>query len=167
MNSKQFLKQVQARHDLHSQYALAKKLGMSQSRVSMYMRGEREFDEQTCLKVSALLDEGPQYVLASIQAERAKSSELKGVWNALAALAKKQKAAAVLAFMVGGWLTAGALLRASDTVLCILCEIGRRRRDRRIPVNLRFTHSRTKAAGRSAVLAALRPRNSLALAVSH
>lgn len=96
MNSRKFLRQVMEKYDLHSQYALAKKLGMSQSRVSMYMRGKREFDEETCLKVSKLLDEGPMYVefmVASIQAERSKNPAAKRVWIALAGMVKKQRAA--------------------------------------------------------------------------
>ncbi len=98
MNSKQFLGQVMKEHDLHSQYALAKKLGMSQSRVSMYMRGRREFDEETCLQVSKLLNEGPMYVefmVASVQAERAKTPAARKVWVALAGMVKKQRAAAL------------------------------------------------------------------------
>ena len=92
MNSAQFLDKVKARHALTSDYQVAKYLGLSPNRISMYRRGKREFDELTCMKVAHALDEHALYVMASIQGERAKDSEVKRVWLECAKIGKKAKA---------------------------------------------------------------------------
>ncbi len=96
MNSADFLDAVRRRHKLTSDYQVGKLTGIKPSRISMYRIGKREFDDATCLAFAEALGKAPLYVIAEIQAERAKKPDIKKVWKALARMTKKAKAAALL-----------------------------------------------------------------------
>lgn len=103
MNSVEFIDAVRERHGLTSDNKLAAYLDIDRGRISMYRRRARKLDPIACHKVAEALDESPEFVMACIQAERAKRTEDRVVWQRLAQLAKKSAAAAILlALMVGG-----------------------------------------------------------------
>ena len=102
MNSADFLDQIRQQMDLPSDNQVAKLLGMPRERISMYRTGKREFDQDTCVAVAELLGEPPEFVLASIEAERAKSKNLKRVWASIANMAKKGQAAGLVSLAIIG-----------------------------------------------------------------
>lgn len=84
MNSKQFIDYYKNQKGLGSYYQVAKALGISQSRLSMYRREKREFDDATALKVEQDLALPRGYVMCEIQAARAKDPDIKKAWIAVA-----------------------------------------------------------------------------------
>ncbi len=122
MNSVAFLDAVRDRHGLDSDNKLAAFLDINRGRVSLYRTGARTLAPVDCHKVARALDARPEYVLACVQAERAKRSEDRAAWNRLAMLAKKAGAApaAVLVALSAGLLPYQA---KAANVLCILCKV--------------------------------------------
>ncbi len=96
MDSVQFLDAVRAKHSIPSDRKLARFLGVAQGRMSLYRTGTRKLDPDACLKVAKALELPPEHVFASVQAERAKHTEHRRVWERLAKMAKNAGAAAVV-----------------------------------------------------------------------
>lgn len=88
MNTVDFLDAVKRRHGLASDYALAKRLGWSTSRVAQYRISSRELDDEGCVQIAAELGIEPAYVLAVIAGARAKDAAIKKHWAAAAKLLK-------------------------------------------------------------------------------
>jgi transcriptional regulator with XRE-family HTH domain len=99
MDSVQFLDAVRAKHGIPSDRKLARFLGVAQGRMSLYRTGTRKLDPDACLKVAKALELPPEHVFASVQAERAKRTEHRRVWERLAKIAKNAGAAAVVGFI--------------------------------------------------------------------
>ncbi len=93
MNSAKFLDAIKKKHGIQTDYSLGRILEISQSRISSYRTGRREFDEDTCVLVAIELDEPMEYVIAEIQAVRAARSNHTAAWRRLGRLAKKGKTA--------------------------------------------------------------------------
>ena len=100
MNSVQFIDAVRARHGLTSDNKVAAFLGIPRPRISLYRTGTRKLDPDACLKVAKALDLPAEHVFASVQAERAKRTEHRRVWERLAKIAKHGGAAAVVGLAV-------------------------------------------------------------------
>jgi transcriptional regulator with XRE-family HTH domain len=81
----EFLDAVKARHQLTSDYQLAKLLGVKQQTISSYRIGRSRLDEEMALRVAAELDLEPAHVLACIAAERTKSERVRKAWQRAAA----------------------------------------------------------------------------------
>ena len=128
MNSADFLDAVRDKHGLTSDYQVAKKLEIPLSSISMYRTHRREFDDQVSMKIADALGESSLYVMASIQVERAKSSEVKAVWEYCAKIGKGIRAASVIGFVGVLGLSASVMGDLEMNVLCILCKIRRLRR---------------------------------------
>jgi len=109
--SNDFVRAIRARHNVLSDYALAKLLGITRSAVSEHKLGlSKAFGDQTGYRIAELLDLDPGYVLASLAAERAKTPEVKRVWQRMARAAGT---AAVLVMAV--FLSWGFTMAASPT----------------------------------------------------
>lgn len=80
----QFLDALKARHDLPSDYAARKILDVSKATISNYRVGKTFFDDDVALKVAALLELDPGYVLACIHEERTKRPQVKEAWHKVA-----------------------------------------------------------------------------------
>lgn len=123
MNSAEFLDRVRAEHGLTSDYQVGKKFQIPLSSISMYRTGKRQFDDAAAIKIAAALDEQPLYVIASVNAVRAKRSEVRDVWDYLAEVGKSIRAASVMVlFGVYGLsvvLTGEMVMREQ----CILCKV--------------------------------------------
>jgi len=89
-----FLDALKARHQLTSDYQLAKLLNVSSSRVANYRMDRSKLDDAIALKVAELLDLEAGYVLACVHAERAKEPRERKAWAELA-----KRAAAALALL--------------------------------------------------------------------
>ena len=96
MNSADFLDELKIELELKTDYQLGKELDISHSRISMYRTGKREFDVLTCVAVADVLALPMQYVMAEIEAARAKNPKVREVWQIVAHLAKKAQAAALV-----------------------------------------------------------------------
>lgn len=68
------------RFNVESDYALAKRLGVSQQTISSYRTGRSRFDDDMALTVAQALHIDPLQVIASVNAERAKTPEQKARW---------------------------------------------------------------------------------------
>ena len=111
MKTADFLDALKARHNLPSDYAAAKFLGLTQAQVSRYRNGRDFFGDVVAMRVAELLDMPPGYVLACIHAERATDSAVAKVWTKLAASAKRGSATAaavILSVLFSGGPDAGA-----------------------------------------------------------
>lgn len=120
-----FLNDVKVKYDLPSDYALAKKLGMTRQRISRYRAGLDHLGDDAAVTVADALEVQPGYVLACIAAERTKSETARKAW---------ERAAQVLGGIAAGVViltnpvlgldaeTASLLtLAAESSALCILC----------------------------------------------
>jgi protein-disulfide isomerase-like protein with CxxC motif len=83
MNTPEYLDAVKRHLGISSDYALAKKLGFSQSAMSSYRTGRRVFDDDAALTVAQALGLNPLVVIAAANAERAKTPEQKARWSGL------------------------------------------------------------------------------------
>ncbi len=68
---------------VESDYALAKRLGTSQQTISSYRTGRSRFDDDMALTVAEALQIDPLQVIASVNAERAKTPEQRARWEGL------------------------------------------------------------------------------------
>ncbi len=98
MRSVEFLDAVRARHGLTSDRKLAAFLELEQPRVASYRTGRRTLDPEACVAVARALELPPEHVFASVQAERAKRTDHRRIWERLAKIAKHAGAAVVLAY---------------------------------------------------------------------
>ncbi|WP_322400355.1 DUF3693 domain-containing protein [Massilia luteola] len=83
MNTHEYLDAVKRHLGIASDYALAKKLGFSQSAMSSYRTGRRVLDDDAALTVAEALGINPLVVIAAANAERAKTDEQKARWTGL------------------------------------------------------------------------------------
>jgi transcriptional regulator with XRE-family HTH domain len=77
----EYLDAVKIRLDLPSDYAAAKALGVTRAAVSKYRLGNAFFDDTTALRVAEILDIQPFEVIAAANAERARDSETRSLWE--------------------------------------------------------------------------------------
>lgn len=96
MKTSDFVDAIRLRHDLRSDYMVAKLLDVAPNYVSQWRRGRNTMGDDTCMKVAELLELRPEYVLACVAAERAKSESVREAWERAAAAL-----AACLALAVG------------------------------------------------------------------
>lgn len=126
MTSVEFLDAVRARHSIPSDVQLAKFLKIDHSRVSLYRTGRRRLDPNACIKVAAALDLPAEHVFAAVQAERAKRTEHRRIWERLAKLARHAGAAVVLAYAATSPQPAPAAVSSAGAQDCIFCQTRRR-----------------------------------------
>lgn len=85
MKTIEFLDAVKERHNLTSDYQLAKFLKIRQSGISHYRTGKGGFDDEVAIKIAGVLDMPAGYVLACAHAEReAKRPKVRDAWEKLA-----------------------------------------------------------------------------------
>lgn len=94
-----------ARTGIESDYAMAKRLGITRQTASGYATGKHTLSNDVALKVAAELGLEPGYVLACMAAERAKRTEVREAWERVA---KRMAHAAVFVMCLGltyclGW----------------------------------------------------------------
>ncbi|WP_426078885.1 DUF3693 domain-containing protein [Janthinobacterium sp. PSPC3-1] len=77
----EFLDAVKEKLGITSDYALAKRLGFSLSTVSNYRTGRRILDDDAALDIAMALEVHPFEVIASVNAERAKTPEQRARWS--------------------------------------------------------------------------------------
>lgn len=98
----QFLDALSAKHGKASDYRLAKIMGCTPASISHYRHGRSYLNDETSLKVAALLDLEPGYVLACVYAERAARANAPEVQEAWERIALRVAAAVMMGVGVGG-----------------------------------------------------------------
>lgn len=125
----QLLDKVKSRYHLPSDYALAKRLGMSSERISKYRRKGGALAEENALRVAELLELDEGYVLACMEAERAQSDAARKAWERLADRLKSGGTVAALLLLVAvpalSPTPAEAAPARAGAVVCILCKVRR------------------------------------------
>jgi transcriptional regulator with XRE-family HTH domain len=85
MKANQYLDDVKTRHNLSTDYALAKTLAVSHGTISNYRKGRSVMDPTLAVKVAELLNLNPLVVIAAAELERARRDDVKKVWLRYAA----------------------------------------------------------------------------------
>jgi hypothetical protein len=80
----ELLDALKRRLSITSDYALAKEMGWSVSRLSNYTRGVSHLDTFGALQVADKLGESPLKIIAIVEAERTKRPEQRKRWQELA-----------------------------------------------------------------------------------
>ena len=80
MNTLEYLSAVKARLGIESDYALAQRLGITRSAVSIFTRGKGIFGDDVALSVAQILEINPLIVIAQANAERASTPEMRARW---------------------------------------------------------------------------------------
>jgi transcriptional regulator with XRE-family HTH domain len=83
MNTLEYLAACKERLGIESDYALAKRLGISQPTISSYRGGRSRMDDDVALTIAEILQINPLQVIAAANAERAKTPEQKARWEGL------------------------------------------------------------------------------------
>ncbi len=81
-----FLDEIKELRNVQSDYAVAKILGVRHTNLSNYRHGRSHFDAAMCIKVAEVLNVEPAYIMACMEAERAKTDEIRKVWERAAKL---------------------------------------------------------------------------------
>ena len=127
--TRDLLDAVKQRHKLPSDYALAAFLGMTRAHVSKYRCDRESLSDEKALRVAELLEMDAGYVLALMNAERAKRTHndaALSAWSNLAERLKRGGVAAALLLLVAA--PAPTPLNAApldNGAVCILCKIRR------------------------------------------
>lgn len=94
-NAADFLDALRVKHNLTSDYQLAKFLGMKTQQLSRYRGGSSTFDDTTSAKIAESLGIDPGFVAACMSAQRARTDDARRMWEKVA---KKVAAGAAIAF---------------------------------------------------------------------
>lgn len=79
----QFFDLIKTRHNLRSDYELARRLLITPASVSLHRKKPHGMDNLLALRVAKMLDYPAEYVLSCAACERAKCTEEKQVWMRL------------------------------------------------------------------------------------
>lgn len=119
----EYIEALKKNYKLTSDYQVSKKLGVSRERISNYRTEKSMFDDEMCIHVADLLKLDPLKVIADVHGDRAKKDTERQFWRNLAKHVPNL-AAGLMAFAV-----IPALLTLPSAGQCILCKIGRIRRN--------------------------------------
>ena len=81
MNTIEYLQAVKTRLGITSDYALAKALRVGHSTICSYRAGRSRIDDDVALTIAEILDLLPIQVIATANAERAKTPEQRARWT--------------------------------------------------------------------------------------
>lgn len=98
-----FLDALKVRCGLPSDYAIAQLLGVTRQQVSHWRRGAQGFSDLIAVQVAELLELDPMVVIAARNAERAKRTDERQVWEGVL----RKLAGAAIGLVLGAWLLAG------------------------------------------------------------
>ncbi len=79
--SAELMDALKAKIGVSSDYALAKKLGVNQARISAYRHGKEKPDFYICVKAGIFLNLDPARIAAEIELEKEKNEEKRGFWR--------------------------------------------------------------------------------------
>lgn len=79
-----------------SDYALGKAIGLGTARMSQYRLEQKRMGEELAVQLAELAGLDPLAVLADLQAENAKTEEVRRIWKRAGELARKLGTAAIV-----------------------------------------------------------------------
>ncbi len=94
-----FLDDLRAKLALPSDNKLARHLGMKRAQLGRYRGNYETFSDETSLKIARELQVEPDYIMACMAVQRAKSEATRAIWRRIAA--KLAPAAAVVLLALG------------------------------------------------------------------
>jgi transcriptional regulator with XRE-family HTH domain len=77
----EYLDEAKKRAGIESDYALAKRLGVTKAAISNYRQGISKMDDYTAAQIADLLEVDPLEVIAAANAEREKDEKKKDYWR--------------------------------------------------------------------------------------
>jgi hypothetical protein len=81
MNTTQeLIEKVKEQTGAMSDYAVAKRLGWSTSKIGNYRSGRSQLDVDACFVVAEMLGKDPAAIIAAVEAERATKPEAREAW---------------------------------------------------------------------------------------
>lgn len=98
----EFLDAVRAKLGNVSDYKAAAALGVTRATVSSWRKGKTKIGDDQAPKFAEMLELPPEYVFATIAAERAKRTEHRRIWERLAKLAKSAHVLVALGLVSAG-----------------------------------------------------------------
>ena len=81
MNIDDLLNAAKTKLDLKSDYALAKRLDTSTSRIGHWRTGQRTPDEQACFQLAEILEESPAAIIAMVRLGKEKEPSKIEFWK--------------------------------------------------------------------------------------
>lgn len=116
------IERVRKTTETHTDYAVAKALGISYQRVYGYSSGANELrDASTITRAAELIGDDPSAVLAEFQAETEKSEKARFYWRRLATLAREHAAACLIAAVSAGATMSPSPASANAVSTCFGC----------------------------------------------
>ncbi len=115
MKSSEYLDTIRERLSLPSDYAVAKLLHVSQSRISNYRNDRTDFGPDIIPRIAELLDMDAAVIVADIAAARAKTTFERDAFSRLAALAR---AATVAASVTVITVASAGFISGNDAYTC-------------------------------------------------
>lgn len=79
----QYLDEVRERHDLPSDYAIAKTLGVTRAAISKYRCGRTLPDDLVCARIADAIGCEPMEIIAAINYQRAKTDDARSLWEGI------------------------------------------------------------------------------------
>lgn len=86
------LDRIKSKHNLSSDYALAKLMNVGQSCISNYRKNRSQFDDKKAFAAAKLAEIDPVELLAKLHKERAANDDDFGVWDEIEKNRKTAKA---------------------------------------------------------------------------
>lgn len=99
LNTLEYLAACKKALGIDSDYALAKKLGISHSAICGYRAGRSRIDDDVALTIAEILKIHPLQVIATANAERAKTPEQRARWSGV----MEKFSASFNALLSGSW----------------------------------------------------------------
>jgi predicted transcriptional regulator len=122
---------IKSNHNITSDYAVAKLLGVSRQSVSYYRSKGSQFDDTTALRAAKLADIDPYKLLASLHSEKAVTDDSAEFWKDLKNTRETLKSLKDMDYQqaIHALLNGTATNKQKDLVKrvsqqCILCKIG-------------------------------------------
>lgn len=111
MKAAEWIDRVKAAKGIESDYAAAKAIGLSRNAISNYRVGARNtLDEETAVKVAAMLGLKPEGIVIDQVAERSKNPEIRSALLREAKRLQKGVAAVVQLLVIAAFVIVGVLL---------------------------------------------------------
>ena len=102
MNTKSYLEQIRAQTATHSDYSIAKTLGISTSSVVNYMKHGKPMGDRIAIEAGEAIGKSPEVAMLEIQLERAKDEKvIKTIKSILAKLSGTAASVALAFGMLG------------------------------------------------------------------
>lgn len=83
MKTLDYLDAIKTKFELKSDYALAKKMGITQTAINRMRHGKVVLGDETALKIAELLEINASEILIQSHMERCRNSAVKAAWEAI------------------------------------------------------------------------------------